>query len=60
MHFDLYEWIHDPFFSAQMPMSDQDIIEEATWNWMHREDWVPTPALFFAMKQVIREQMMGG
>lgn len=42
------------------PRSANEWAEEAAWLWLEREDWVPTPELFFAMKQVIQEQMAGG
>jgi hypothetical protein len=40
--------------------SQEEVAEEAAWRWLERSGYVPTPQLLFAMKQLIREQMLGG
>jgi hypothetical protein len=47
--------ITEQFFVAQ-----EEMAEEAAWRCIERSGWVPTPALLFAIKEVIREQMLGG
>jgi hypothetical protein len=40
--------------------SEEEVIEDAAWKWLERCGWVATPMLLFAMKDLIREQMLGG
>jgi hypothetical protein len=37
-----------------------DIALDAAWVVIERMGWVPTPQLLFALKEQIREQMLGG
>lgn len=41
-------------------LSQDEAAEDAAWNWIQECGWVPTPELLFAMKELIRQQMMGG
>lgn len=59
MHFDFDTWATE-MCGERPDLSFDEAAEEAAWNWLARESWVPVPELFFAMKEVIREQMLGG
>lgn len=59
MHFD-FDTLLDPDYGPGVIISADEAAEEAAWLWLMSTDWVPVPCLFFAMKQVVREQMAGG
>ena len=60
MHFDFDDWAKEATSGIRKPRPMADIAEDSAWLWLEQVPWVPTPELFFAMKELILDQMKGG
>lgn len=60
MQFDFDHWANSTLLGDQPAVSFDEAADQAAWLWLERVEWVATPQLFFAMRELIREQMLGG
>lgn len=60
MHFDFDDWSDKVQLGIRPARSANEVAEEAAWIAIEESPWCPTPQLFFALKEVILDQMKGG